>query len=91
MERQNLRIDELHLESLYRRSLRTMQLQFRQDDLYYNRPARNPTSLFHYISTISLDIIIWLPMANIKRRRCIRWRLGWLPRGRSKPSPFHSN
>ncbi|KAI7899082.1 uncharacterized protein BX663DRAFT_439933, partial [Cokeromyces recurvatus] len=34
--------------------------------------------------SLSLDLILWLPMLPIEHSRLIRWWLGWLPGGISK-------
>ncbi|KAG1452858.1 hypothetical protein G6F46_010672 [Rhizopus delemar] len=36
---------------------------------------------------IVIDLILWLPMTTQERNSCIRWRIGWLPRGRLKSRP----
>ena len=36
-------------------------------------------------SKMSVNPIMWIPMSNKEISHCIRWRLGWLPGGRSKP------
>ncbi|KAI9275622.1 hypothetical protein BDA99DRAFT_431142 [Phascolomyces articulosus] len=33
---------------------------------------------------LDVDSILWIPMKKKERSRCIRWRIGWLPGGKSK-------
>ncbi|KAG2228052.1 hypothetical protein INT45_012076, partial [Circinella minor] len=33
---------------------------------------------------LGVDPIMWMPMSNKDRSRCIRWRIGWLPGGKPK-------
>ncbi|KAI7848414.1 hypothetical protein BDC45DRAFT_450240 [Circinella umbellata] len=33
---------------------------------------------------LGVDIIMWIPMSNQERSRCIRWRLSCPPGGRSE-------
>ncbi|KAI7858777.1 hypothetical protein BDC45DRAFT_413535, partial [Circinella umbellata] len=33
---------------------------------------------------LGIDPIMWIPMSNKERSRCIRWRIGWLPGGKHK-------
>ena len=51
--------------------------------------CRNSKLISHCRRSVSLDPILWLPMSNSERSRCIRWRLGWLPGGKPKPCPRH--
>ncbi|KAI9256995.1 hypothetical protein EDC94DRAFT_661322 [Helicostylum pulchrum] len=39
--------------------------------------------------TIGIDPILWLPMTCSERSRALRWRLGWLPGGKSKECILH--
>ncbi|KAI7903950.1 uncharacterized protein BX663DRAFT_530594 [Cokeromyces recurvatus] len=36
-----------------------------------------------------IDPILWLPMTNTERSQVLRWRLGWIPGGISRPCPYH--
>jgi hypothetical protein len=76
-------------EQLDKRTLKKIQLQFRQDNLNQARSSRHFILLSHCRPTISLDPILWLPMTRIERNRCVRWRLGWLPGGKLEPCPKH--
>ncbi|CEG74066.1 hypothetical protein RMATCC62417_09335 [Rhizopus microsporus] len=76
-------------ESLDRRSLRSIQREYRQDNLNNKCSTHTSILLTHCRPTISLDPVLWLPMSKSERSRCIRWRLGWLLGGRYKTCPRH--
>ncbi|KAG1539847.1 hypothetical protein G6F47_007244 [Rhizopus delemar] len=76
-------------EQLDKRTLKKIQLQFRQDNLNQARSSRNSILLSQCRPTISLDPILWLPMTRTERNICVRWRLGWLPGGKLEPCPRH--
>ena len=76
-------------ESLDRCSLRSIQREYRQDNLSKKRSTHTSVLLMHCRPTISLYPILWLPMSKSERSRCIRWRLGWLPGGQYKTCPRH--
>ncbi|ORE09053.1 hypothetical protein BCV72DRAFT_321315 [Rhizopus microsporus var. microsporus] len=63
-------------KSLDRRSLRSKQREYRQDNLNNKRSTHISILLTYCRPTISLDLS--------ERSRCICWRLGWLPGGRYK-------
>lgn len=50
---------------------------------------RNSKPLSHRRRSVSLDLILWLPMSTSEHSHCICWRLGWLPGGKPKPCPRH--
>ncbi|EIE88943.1 hypothetical protein G6F46_001383 [Rhizopus delemar] len=50
-----------------------------------SEPDSQPLSVCR--SSLCIGPFLWLPMAHIERSRCIRWRIGWLPGGKSKPCP----
>lgn len=68
-----------HIDSLDKRLLKKLRLQYLQDNWEQRRAARNSGLLALCRPKISLDPILWLPMSRIDRNRCVRWRLGWLP------------
>ncbi|EIE83594.1 hypothetical protein RO3G_08299 [Rhizopus delemar RA 99-880] len=76
-------------EQLDKRTLKKIQLQFRQDNLNQALSSRHSILLSQCRPTISLDPILWLPMTKTERNRCVRWRLGWLPGGKLEPCPRH--
>ncbi|EIE83762.1 hypothetical protein G6F46_008373 [Rhizopus delemar] len=78
-------------ESLDHRSLRSIQLEYRQDNLNRKCSMYASVLLMHCHPIISLDPVLWLPMSKSERSRCIRWRLGWLPGGRYKACPRRPN
>ncbi|KAI7851205.1 hypothetical protein BDC45DRAFT_572294 [Circinella umbellata] len=59
---------------------------FLQNNLNSIRSAVTGSKLLSCcLPNLSVDPIMWLPMTNRERSRCIRWRLGWLPGGRLHP------
>ncbi|KAG1285509.1 hypothetical protein G6F66_010395 [Rhizopus arrhizus] len=76
-------------ETLDRRSLKSIQRDYRQGNLDNKRSTHASVLLQHCLPTISLDPVLWLLMSKSERCRCIRWRLGWLPGGRYKACLRH--
>ncbi|KAI9470611.1 MAG: hypothetical protein EXX96DRAFT_490702, partial [Benjaminiella poitrasii] len=78
------------LYSLDNRQFRKLQQQFLQANLNTLRNTPNNSTLLCLCRpTISIDLILWLPMSFVESSRCVRWRLGWLPNGYSTYCPTH--
>ncbi|CEP19753.1 hypothetical protein [Parasitella parasitica] len=78
-------------DSITRRSIRQMSLKLRNETLARHRAAPSHTLLTHCRPTVCIDPILWLPMTQCERSRCLRWRLGWLPSDYSTVCPLHPN
>ncbi|KAG0738619.1 hypothetical protein G6F62_011985 [Rhizopus arrhizus] len=73
------------------RGVRAMKKKFLHSNLEKLIQGKNSRLLSSCRLTIPLDPILWLPVTHEERSRCIRWRLGWLPDGISKPCPRYPN
>ena len=66
--------------------LKTIIRQYLVDNFENIRSAPTGAKLLcACLPKLGVDPIMWIPMTNKERSRCIRWRLGWLPGGRPKP------
>jgi len=72
-----------------RRSIQRMSLNRRNEALTKHRASSTHSLLTHCRPTVCIDPILWLPMTQGERSRCLRWRLGWLPSGYSTVCPLH--
>ncbi|EPB88091.1 hypothetical protein HMPREF1544_05153 [Mucor circinelloides 1006PhL] len=70
-------------------ALQRISLNLRNETLTKHRASSTHTLLTHCRPTICIDPILWLPMTQGERSRCLRWRLGWLPSGHSTFCPLH--
>ena len=65
--------------------LKTTIRQYLTDTLDHIRSSPSKAKLLSCcLPKLGVDPIMWVPMSNKERSRCIRWRLGWLPGGRFK-------
>ncbi|KAG1150756.1 hypothetical protein G6F38_001803 [Rhizopus arrhizus] len=71
------------------RGFRAIKKKFLHSNLEKQIQGKNSKLLSSCRPTITLDPILWLPMAHEERSRCLRWRLGCLPGGAPKPCPRH--
>ncbi|EIE81601.1 hypothetical protein RO3G_06306 [Rhizopus delemar RA 99-880] len=73
------------------RGFRTIKKKLVHSNLEKQIQGKNSRLLSSCRPTITFDPILWLPMTHEERSRYIRWCLGWLPGGASKPCPRHPN
>ncbi|KAG0756959.1 hypothetical protein G6F29_009848 [Rhizopus arrhizus] len=71
------------------RGFRAIKKKFLHSNLEKQIQVKNSKLLSSCRPTITLDLLLWLPMAHEKRNRCLRWRLGCLPGEAPKPCPRH--
>ncbi|KAG1292455.1 hypothetical protein G6F62_004870 [Rhizopus arrhizus] len=64
-------------------------IEYLDDNLDERRNGTNSVLLFACRSTLGIAPVLWLPMSYSERSRLVRWLLGWLPGGESKPCIFH--
>ncbi|KAG0737084.1 hypothetical protein G6F57_010291 [Rhizopus arrhizus] len=76
-------------DDLDTRTFKAFKQQFLQQNLDKCLTNRNSKLLSHCRRSVSLDPILWAPVSNSERSRCIQWKLGWLPAGKPKPCPRH--
>ncbi|KAI9469636.1 MAG: hypothetical protein EXX96DRAFT_461684, partial [Benjaminiella poitrasii] len=58
---------------------------FLQQNFTFTLQQRYRKLLSCYRPSLSLDLILWIPMHPIKSSGLIRWRLDWLPGGSPRP------
>ncbi|KAG1150124.1 hypothetical protein G6F37_000613 [Rhizopus arrhizus] len=74
-------------EELDTHVFKSIKRQFLRQNLNKRQQKRNSKLISSCRLSVSIDPIMWLPMSNAERSRCIRWRLGWLPSGKPRPYP----
>ncbi|KAG1150594.1 hypothetical protein G6F37_001702 [Rhizopus arrhizus] len=77
------------IEELDTRILKSTKRQFLQQNLNRRQQNRNFKLISSCRRSVSIDLIMWLPMSNAERSRCIRWQLGWLPGDIPRSCPKH--
>ena len=77
------------IEELDTRIFKSTKRQFLQQNLNRRQQNRNFKLISSCRRSVSIDLIMWLPMSNVECSRCIRWRLGWLPGDIPRLCPKH--